>query len=125
MNGAAPGSRYICDNGLRIMPEFDDPEVNLSARVFAVGCLLLSWVMLGLASTPTAAAEAGGLLGLVFSTGFLARASFRGVIAGFPLWFMLDEQHNRGVDADLWFAQIMAFIAATLLAVALVVPAAV
>ena len=106
------------------MPEFDDPEATASSRIFAVACLILTWVMMGLAGDAQLAAEVGGLLGLVVSTGFLARASLRGVIAGFPLLITIakDEKKPKRIDPDLWFAQAMAFLAAMLLGLSLFIP---
>jgi hypothetical protein len=108
------------------MPDSNDPDVMGSSRYFAVACVLLTWVMLGFAAEPGFAAKIGGVMSVILSMSFVARAFQRGVLAGFPLWPVPNDAATSGggggADADIWFAQSLAVTAIVLLGVSLLVP---
>jgi hypothetical protein len=110
------------------MPDSNDPEVMTSSRYFAAACVLLTWVMLGFAADPSFAAKIGGVASVIMAMSFVARAFHRGVLAGFPLWPVMEDgatQAGREPDADIWFAQSLAVTAIILLAVSMMVPGAI
>jgi hypothetical protein len=107
------------------MPDSNDPEVMGSSRYFAAACVLLTWVMLGFATEPGFAAKIGGVMSVILSMSFVARAFQRGVLAGFPLWPVPNDGAVQGggpADADIWFAQSLAITAIVLLGISLLIP---
>ncbi|MEM8877378.1 MAG: hypothetical protein AAGD23_05850 [Pseudomonadota bacterium] len=109
------------------MPNSTDPEVMVSSRYFAIACAVLTWVMLGYAADPGFAAKIGGVGSVILAMSFVARAFHRGVLAGFPLWPVVDDvsvQARHEPDADIWFAQSLAVTAILLLGISILIPPA-
>ena len=107
------------------MPDSTDPNAMASSRYFAAACVLLTWIMLGFAAEPGFAAKIGGVMSVILSMSFVARAFHRGVLAGFPLWPVAaggTAGAGGHADADIWFAKWLAVTAIVLLAVSMLAP---